>query len=734
MSFLNPLVLFGLLGIGIPVVIHLLNKVRVKKIRWAAMKYLTTAVQKNQRRLNLEDLLLLALRCLLIILLVLAFARLVTPKPSAGLHSGDGPEVSVIILDNSASMGQSDGATTRMLEGKDAAREIIESFRPGSFCALLLVSDTVNALVPQPSQDFALLKKMVDLTQATQRGSDLLPAIQAAVEALRPFPGQPRQIYVITDSQDSAWRQAGKIREIRDEVGAEIDIRFILLGRQGEPNTAVTKLGYEGSVPAVNQPLRCLVEVSNFAPTPAESIKVTLAVDGDAPSDEAFIDRIEPGDKRSVVLFARFKEPGFHSLTAAIPSDRLPFDNTRSTAVQVLEQTRVLLVEGGTAVRVSDSDGFFLANALVPVRPDQAKNYYLQVTRGTAADLEKPTLPGFDAVFLANVPALSPRAAQALKTYVNDGGGLVVFPGTRLNRAAYNGNAVLQELLPAQWGERVQVPADGPATTLQARGYTHPLTMLWNDPQAGSLGSVRYSAYFPLELPKAPAEENAKAAPVSGAVQVVASYADGTPAIAERRTGKGRVYQFGSSASTGWSTLPLHPAFVPLVQRMVGYITGNEQNDLVLSPGQPFSREVSMEFIGKDFFVMRPEEKASRRIAGKVDFMDKKASVRYSDTELSGTYRLFIGDSPKPELIFSVQTDPTESNLAAAPVDKVAPFLESREPRDRAAADAGKSGGKPALSGWRAAPPKEFWYFFITAALVVALAEMILAHHFSRER
>ncbi|NJK92578.1 MAG: hypothetical protein HC904_12565, partial [Blastochloris sp.] len=418
-----------------------------------------------------------------------------------------------------------------------------------------------------------------------------------------------------------------KIKSLREQTGGEILFRFVLLGKQGEPNTAVTRLSYEGSVPALNQPLRCLVEVSNFSPTPAESVKVTLAVDAEAPSDEAFIDRIEPGDKRSVVLFARFKDPGYHSITAAVPPDRLPFDNTRSTAVQVLEQTRVLLIEGNPATRISDADGFFLANALVPVRPDQASKYYLQITRGTPADLEKPSLPGFDAVFVLNVSELSKRASQALKTYVSDGGGLVIFPGPKLNRRAYNENADLKDLLPAQFGEVVEVPAAQKFITLQGQGYTHPLTVLWNDPQAGSLASVRFTRYHPLLIPSPAAGESGEAresGAKTSATQIVAAYSDGKPAIVERQVGKGRVYMFGSSATSAWNTLPLHPAFVPLVQRMVGYITGNEQNDLVLRPGQPFTREVSLEFIGKDFFVMRPEEKAQRRIAGKVDFIDKK--------------------------------------------------------------------------------------------------------------
>jgi hypothetical protein len=110
MTFLNFGALFGLAAICIPIIIHLLNKMQVKEVHWAAMRFLLESMQKNQRRLQMEDLLLLLLRCLLVALLILALSRptLQTGARSSGSHV----VTAVIIIDNSYSMGLSDGITT----------------------------------------------------------------------------------------------------------------------------------------------------------------------------------------------------------------------------------------------------------------------------------------------------------------------------------------------------------------------------------------------------------------------------------------------------------------------------------------------------------------------------------------------------------------------------------------------------------------------------------------------
>jgi len=75
MTFLNPLLLLGGLGLALPILAHLLNRFEVKQTDWAAMQFLNRSVRVRSRQLRLRDLLLLILRCLALLLFCLALAR-----------------------------------------------------------------------------------------------------------------------------------------------------------------------------------------------------------------------------------------------------------------------------------------------------------------------------------------------------------------------------------------------------------------------------------------------------------------------------------------------------------------------------------------------------------------------------------------------------------------------------------------------------------------------------------
>jgi len=721
MTFLNPAMLFGLLAVSLPVAIHLLSKPRLRRIKWAANRFLLSSVQKNRRRIQAEDILLLVLRALLVALLALIFARpafLTDAAPQIGGLAAP----AVILLDNSMSMGQSDGVQTRFDQAKAMVDDLLSRMSSGSSGALYLVSDHVKALIPKPTQDLAILRRSVDQAPLTDGGSDLYPGLKMAVDLLKPLPGTHREIFVLTDSQMAAWRELGKIRDLQDQNKKDIAMHFLIVGEKGEDNLAVSGLQVSGTVAAVNQPLRCAVTVSNWGHGAVQNVPVKLAADDAPPEDEGMIDSIEPGASKIITLVARFRDPGYHSLTASIPGDRLPADNQRSTALLVLDQIRALVVEGTTNPDPSERDGFFLSHALVPVSPDQAAQYYVKVATAQPNELENSTINQNELIFLSNVAQLTPRSAQNLRDYVSHGGALIVFPGPATDVNFYNNDPIFSILLPAKLGPAQEPPAAQKFLGWQSKGYEHPLTTLWNKPESGTLGGVRVTKYLPLTLKPAPAD--AAAAP-----QIVVKYADGEPAVAEQTVGKGRVVLFSSSATTEWTTLPIHPSFVPLLIRIISYVTNGLGGSLDIAPGQPFATPVDSEYAGKELSVLRPGEK-KHRIVGEIESGEQSAFLRYGDTEQAGPYQLFIGDDPKPKAVFAVQSDPEESNLAQEPKADIEPLLNAAAP----VAGTEESAPEKPAAGHHRVPGQELWFPLAIAALVLALVETALAHRFSQAK
>src|SRR5438093_1571530 len=173
MAFLNPLLLLGIAGIAAPIIIHLLAKKQIKRVVWAAMRFLKVTVDRNKRKMNIEDLLLLVLRCLILALLAFALARPAIREGGIGIPGGD--EATLILLDNSGSMSTSDGAVTRFEKAQKAASQILDGMPGGSRVAVWLVSDTVRESISEPTRDFALARKSVREARRSDQGTEWRP-------------------------------------------------------------------------------------------------------------------------------------------------------------------------------------------------------------------------------------------------------------------------------------------------------------------------------------------------------------------------------------------------------------------------------------------------------------------------------------------------------------------------------------------------------------------------------
>src|SRR5688572_18409069 len=178
-SFVTPAFAWaGLALVGIPILIHILNRRRYKTVNWAAMEFLLRALKKNRRRLKFEQWLLLATRCLLLFLAAAALARPFgcaqqTIASIAGSRSG----LHVIVIDNSYSMGyEADrpDARTHLEHAKRLAKGLIDRFSSGGEAvAIVTAARPAQAIIAAPSYDLNGAKAAIDRIDQTAGGTDL---------------------------------------------------------------------------------------------------------------------------------------------------------------------------------------------------------------------------------------------------------------------------------------------------------------------------------------------------------------------------------------------------------------------------------------------------------------------------------------------------------------------------------------------------------------------------------
>jgi hypothetical protein len=717
MAFLNPLLLFGTAAIAAPIIIHLFFNRRVKKMAWAAMRFLENSVVKNRKRLRVEDILLLALRCLLLVLLALALARPIFGG-AGNAAMGRGSEVAVIALDNSYSMGQNDGGPTRLDQARQAAEQIVDGLPSGSSVAVLLFSDLVNAVVPEPTYDLNLARKVIRGAKLSSRPTNVQPVLTQAVETLTRRGGAGASIYLITDGQASGWAALGEIRKTL--ASPAITSRLILVGGPEEHNLAVSDLRLASAIAAVGTAAQFEVEVTNFGVSEARAVSVKLSIDREAPSDEGAIETIPAAAAKRLSLYAKFRTPGYHTVTARIAADHLPADDQRTVALRAVDDVRVLLVDGDPGTEPRAAETFYLRNALTPVPPEQRERYFVKTKTIAPADLTSTKLTDYEAVVLANVANLTPTAVEGIIQYLHHGGGLIIFPGDRTVAAFYNETFGKKLLLPAALGAiRGEADKRDNSFALQAKDYTNRIVSIWNDPGAGSLGTVQFFRAFDLTpLPG----HNADA----GEPDVVLKYADGKPAVVERSWGRGRVILFSSTADTAWNDFGLHPSFVPLVARSLGAILDRQDARLNLPVGGMFEFVGDPDWVDRDAIIVAPGESKESGSLRRIGMLEGFPLLRFEDTAQAGAYGVSVKTEPASVVKFAAQFDASESNLAdlrQEQLDTLAPATQvirwnGTGPLDLKGAKGGGGGS-------------EWWRTLAALALIVACVESALGAVFS---
>jgi hypothetical protein len=586
MTFLQPFILWGLPLILVPVIIHLINRLRHKPQPWAAMRFLLSATRASTSHAKLRQILILLFRVFAVLMLVLFLAR-----PLAGGWMGwmlsPAPDVVLVLLDRSASMESKTPGNPSKRE--QAIKLISQAGREFEGASRFILID--SAL--RSPQELASAGGLTDpaLTGPTDTASDFPALLQAAFTYLVENRAGSAEIWIASDLQRSNWhpddvRLKNAVAQL-SSLPQKVRVRFLAMTESAAGNLAVTLQDVLRRTKGDRAQLQLTVDLMD-ASGHSTSLPVKLMLDGSEAETQTSIDG-QTTRWRHAFDLGQKKDAGWGSL--ALPVDTNPRDNQAYFVYGGEIPLRTLVVAAD-----SQSSRFLkLAAGVVAQEPSFAQQV-------TASGFPGASLEGLSLILWQDaLPAGD--ASERLQKFVEEGGVVVFFP---------TGTADATEFMSSRWGES--------QTATDERGFQ---IVRWDEDQ-GPLAKSDEGFSLPLAQ-----TEFKRRDVISGQHAVVAAFDDGTPFLVRKTVGRGQVYFCASLPDSEWSTLGEGPVLVPMLQRLLQTGSRRLQQVNVVNCGEMSVADLQRQWAG----VEAPGAKNVRLHAGVYRSGDRWLAVNRPPSE-----------------------------------------------------------------------------------------------------
>lgn len=699
MTFLQPLILFGLAAAVIPLVLHLLTLRRLRTVDFSTLAFLKELQRSRIRKLRLRQWLLLLLRTLLILLLVLAFARPTLQGTLPDAWGATARTTAVILIDDSFSMTVVDGKGELLRQAREAAAGIVRSLREGDEAALLVLS-SAGSPTTDPTSILPLIEESASHVQPSAVRRSLEDGMRAAAAILSRSHNANKELYLISDLQRTVLERSID-RSIPGLEDPAVSVFAVPLGDRPAANVSLGNVRFPGSLVAIGKPLAFEAAISNRGPQPATSAIVSLFLDTER-MDQRSRD-LAPESSQDVSVSATPRRTGFLTARLEVEGDEVEFDNVRHVSLRLRKELRILLV--GT-----DADMRFVRLAL-RTRTDSVSAFY-RTTVVSPEDLNGSTLAGHDAVIVAAGSPSLDRWAGALRSLAESGTGMVLVPGASAERWGTLGTAF------GLGNEPRVTSADGAFTTFRSADVDHPvfagvfLPTAPNGRERVQVPSPDVRRFLPTQLPE------------RGVAVVTMS--NGQPFLVEASVGQGRFIALSTACIPAWSDLPYQGLFVPLIHQSVGVVTGARDIRPIVTAGSevvlpaPAGRRGAVR-------IVRPDRQTA--VVAPIA-TPNGAVIKYDGTSIPGVYAVWMEDVEEDR--FTVAIDDRETDTRAATDDERGAFFRSVGVTDER------------LHVLRTEPTMEqvvqearlgteLWRLFLLGALMIAIVEILVASRLKPE-
>lgn len=522
MNLLFPAFLGAVGAIGLPVILHLLRTRTQKQLPFPSLRFLGEWARRDSRRHSLMQWLVLLLRCLLVVLIVLAFTR-----PYWRLAHTDESRSVVVVIDNSYSM-QAQGRSEAM---QNWLTPRLAKLRPPDQLGVLVLQPTPTWIVPLGA-NLAAARDAAAKPVSSYDISNYRPGLDLAATALSLATTKHREILLAGDQQRLGWSGVRFDRTLPPGI----ELLTAPVAPMPKSQAAVTaftaKRSQEGE-------LGFDVTVESCVPTVTERSVTFYAGDTKIGSAPITVSSSKP--TKLHVTFPTPSDVGPLALRAVLDPDELPVDNTAYAALPAANSHRVALARLADARQVD------------------------YVDRALRAVHSGDTLPSFSIESLPPNTAPWPTAAVAVLR------GAEPFTGTSVKSldafldagasawVLCDGSAEQATWLATQGVKVVPARPVASAATLKLRDFAldHPLFSAFDGYSLSPLFEPTFNQGWALE---------------GASLEPLARWSDGTIAVAEVPVGSGRLLVTGFSLTREESDLPIRTAFVPFVHRAVTWL------------------------------------------------------------------------------------------------------------------------------------------------------------------
>jgi len=662
-ALLGPLYATLIAAVSAPVLIHLINMLRHRRVEWAAMEFLLLSQKKNRTWIVLKQLLLMLLRMAAMAAVVLMIARPLLRNQWGNLF-GTSRTHHIVLLDDSYSMGDQWADTHALAEAKQVIHRLGKqaAAQPSAqVFTLLRFSRAARAhqpdLIEQPvgqSEFLDRLTQVLDEIRCSQLAVGPHAALKAVEQWLGASEGQRRIVYLVSDFRAREWDDPTDLSRLLRRLGDQgVELYLIDCVDQQRPNLAVTRLTPGEGVCAAGVPFLMEVAVQNFGTETAHDVAVLLEEDGRSRPGVALA-RIPPGQVVKQRFLAHFPNAGEHQVVARLEPDAVPADNSRFATLDLPAEVPVLVIDGDPQAL----NARYLSVALSPGGP---------VRTGLLPEIETPryldlkTLDRFGAVALANVERLDGAAVERLEGFVRAGGGLVVFLGPR-SRSKFITDQLYRD------GEGLfPCPLHGPADLLIDRLERAPdvepgdhfIFRVFADQRNNFAAAILVERYFAVPAGWEPE-------PDSG-VRVIARLRNGAPLVLEKTFGRGRVVAFLTTAAPTWNNWARQPSFAVCMLDLGAWLLGSRPAEESGQVGMPL--EVTLEasaYQRRVRFLPPADQSAASATVQAQPTPEGVLKAAFDETDAAGIYRVEVSrkDGSAETRHYALNVDPSEGDLA----------------------------------------------------------------------